>query len=177
MIHTKAPGKWANAWIGLGGNIGNVAQNMVQALRILAQHEQVRVIAISSLYQTPPWGKTDQPAFLNACAQLQTQLPADDLLQLCLDIEEKMQRRRTEKWGPRTLDIDILLYEGVICSVPGRLVLPHPHMDKRAFVLVPLAEINPALDIAGRSVLERAKELDDGTIQKYSEFSFEIPDT
>jgi len=176
MSQKKAAEKWADVWISLGGNIGNVAQNMAQALYILARHEQVRVLAASSLYQTQPWGKTDQPVFLNACAQLQTQLLPDDFLQFCLDIEEKMQRRRIEKWGPRTLDIDVLLYEGVSCSVPERLVLPHPYIDKRAFVLVPLAEINPALDIAGRSVLERAEELDDGTIQKCSGFSFDLSD-
>lgn len=157
-----------NAWIGLGGNLGKVKDAMSYALQRFECHPRCRVIAVSSLYKTPPWGKTDQPWFLNACAKLSTTLEPEALLRLCLDMEKTMQRKRIEKWGPRTLDIDLLVYEDRKFVDSEHLVLPHPRIRERAFVLVPLAQISPELLLEGRSVAEMAKKFDEEGIIKLS---------
>ncbi|WP_246748931.1 2-amino-4-hydroxy-6-hydroxymethyldihydropteridine diphosphokinase [Rhizobium setariae] len=139
------------AWLGLGGNVGDPIASMSEALRRLDQAADCSLVAVSRLYRTPPWGKTDQAWFFNAAAAVQTNLPPFDLLELCLDIERAMKRVRQERWGPRTLDIDVLAYEGEILA-DERLTLPHPRMKDRGFVLMPLADIAPDLVIDGRSV-------------------------
>jgi len=159
--------KSSSAWIGLGGNLGAVREAMAYALQQFDHRADCCLLAVSSIYKTPPWGKTDQPWFLNACAKLTTTLEPEILLQLCLDIEKRMKRRRTEKWGPRTLDIDLLFYENLKISIPGQLVLPHPQMAERAFVLVPLAEISPDLLLDGQTVASRAEEKRDERIIKF----------
>ena len=105
----------------------------------------------SSIYLTPPWGKLDQPSFLNMAALVETNLPARALLALCLEIEQEMGRRRLERWGPRTLDIDILTYGAATIDEPD-LKAPHPRIAERAFVLAPLAEIAPDLRIADQEI-------------------------
>jgi len=157
---------FSNAWIGLGGNIGDVEGAMAYALQRLDAHTDCRVLAVSSLYKTPPWGKTDQPWFLNACARISTRLEPEAFLQLCLDIETERKRTRVEKWGPRTLDIDLLFYDDVKMTNPGRLILPHPRIAERAFVLMPLAEIGPDLVVDGQSVSDRAKAFHDTSVVK-----------
>jgi 2-amino-4-hydroxy-6-hydroxymethyldihydropteridine diphosphokinase len=111
------------------------------------------VAAVSRLYRTPPWGKTDQSHFFNSCAAVETRLAPEALLDLCLSIEREMKRERIERWGPRTLDIDVLTYEGVEQDAP-RLELPHPRMTERGFVLMPLADIAPELMVKGRAVAD-----------------------
>ena len=113
----------------------------------------VRLARVSSVYRTPPWGKLDQPPFLNMAAIVETTLPARALLALCLEIERALGRERLERWGPRTLDIDILTY-GAARIDERDLKVPHPRMSERAFVLAPLAEIAPRLRVAGREVGE-----------------------
>lgn len=147
------------AYIGLGGNVGDPGANMTAALRLLDSEPGTRVVAVSSLYRTPPWGKTDQPDFLNACAALETDLPPIRLLKACLAAERKLKRIRRERWGPRAIDIDILVHWAGEHH-GGGLTLPHPRMGERAFVLVPLAEIAPGLEIAGRRVSDLAREAD-----------------
>lgn len=142
---------------------------MAYALQRFDHHAGCSVVAVSSVYKTPPWGKTDQPWFLNACAELSTEMEPEALLQLCLDIEEEMERKRAEKWGPRTLDIDVLFYENLKISIPGRLILPHPEISKRAFVLVPLAEISPDLMLDGQTVANLAKKIKDQQVVKFSD--------
>ena len=139
------------ATLGLGGNIGDPVQSMAQALRALDAREDCRVVTVSRLYRTPPWGKTDQDWFFNACALVATTLQPEPLLDICLDIERDMKRERRERWGPRTIDIDVLTYEGVAQS-GGRLELPHPRMTGRGFVLMPLADVAPGLEVEGRTV-------------------------
>jgi 2-amino-4-hydroxy-6-hydroxymethyldihydropteridine diphosphokinase len=143
----------AAAYLGLGGNIGDVAEAFLVALRTLAAAPQVELRRLSSVYRTPPWGSVDQPNFLNMAARVETTLPAGDLLTLCLDIERAMGRRRLERWGPRTIDIDILTYGEARIDDPD-LKVPHPRIVERAFVLAPLAEIAPKLRIDGREVAE-----------------------
>lgn len=140
----------ADALIGLGGNIGDVAATFDRAVTHL-EAGGCRILARSSNWKTPPWGLTDQPAFVNACIRLETNLSARALLDLCLATENALGRRREIHWGPRTLDLDVLDYDGLTIAEPG-LVLPHPFVAERAFVLVPLAEIAPDRVIAGRTV-------------------------
>ncbi len=124
---------------------------MAAALRRLNGRDDCRVTAVSRLYRTPPWGKTDQSFFFNACAAVETRLEPEALLDVCLSIEREMKRERIERWGPRTLDIDVLTYGDVIQDAP-RLELPHPRMTDRGFVLMPLADIAPDLRVRGRMV-------------------------
>jgi 2-amino-4-hydroxy-6-hydroxymethyldihydropteridine diphosphokinase len=139
------------AALGLGGNVGDVGAAFVAALKRLAAAPGVTLLRASSVYATPPWGKLDQPPFLNMAAIVVTDLPAPALLALCLDIERGMGRERLERWGPRTLDIDILTYGDAAIDAPD-LKVPHPRMTERAFVLAPLAEIAPRLRIGGREI-------------------------
>ncbi|HEV7247667.1 MAG TPA: 2-amino-4-hydroxy-6-hydroxymethyldihydropteridine diphosphokinase [Shinella sp.] len=139
------------ASLGLGGNIGDPVRAMAQALQALDARPDCRVTAVSRLYRTPPWGKTDQDWFFNACALVETLLLPEPLLDTCLGIERDMKRERKERWGPRTIDIDVLTFEGV-AQAGGRLELPHPRMTGRGFVLMPLADIAPTLEVQGRTV-------------------------
>lgn len=139
------------ATLGLGGNLGDPVHAMAAALRQLDARADCRVSVVSRVYCTPPWGKTDQADFYNACAGVMTVLTPETLLDACLNIEKDMKRVRNERWGPRTIDIDVLTFEGVEQS-GGRLDLPHPRMTERGFVLMPLADFAPDLQIAGRPV-------------------------
>lgn len=128
--------------MGLGSNLGDREDHIRQALRRLDQRDGIRLIRVSSIYQTEPVGFTDQPLFLNAAAHLVTELKPAELLEVLQDVERLMGRRRTIRWGPRIIDLDLLLYEDLIIERP-HLVVPHPELTRRAFVLVPLAEIAP----------------------------------
>ena len=141
------------AALGLGGNLGDVAGSFVEALRRLAAAPGARLARVSSVYRTPPWGKLDQPSFLNMAALIETKAPARALLALCLDIERAMGRRRLERWGPRTIDIDILTYGDKRIDEPD-LKVPHPRLCERAFALAPLAEIAPRLRVGGREIAQ-----------------------
>ncbi|MEF2550622.1 2-amino-4-hydroxy-6-hydroxymethyldihydropteridine diphosphokinase [Aurantimonas sp. A2-1-M11] len=143
----------ARAYLGLGGNIGDPAANMAAALRRIDARDDTAVAAVSRLYRTPPWGKTDQPDFVNACAAVDTTLSPPELLALCLATERAFKRERRERWGPRTLDLDVLDYAGMP-HADETLTLPHPRVTERAFVLVPLGDIAPELTFDGRSVAD-----------------------
>lgn len=139
------------AYLGLGGNLGDPAATMAAALRIVDADPNTRIVAVSSLYRTPPWGNTTQPDFLNAAAAVSTRLSPRELLDLCLAAERRLKRVRAERWGPRLVDMDILSFGGLTVTEAG-LEIPHPRMLERAFVLTPLAEIAPNLMIAGEPV-------------------------
>jgi 2-amino-4-hydroxy-6-hydroxymethyldihydropteridine diphosphokinase len=139
------------ATLGLGGNVGDPVHAMASALRALDERRDCRISAVSRLYRTPPWGKTDQSYFFNACAKVETSLAPEELLDVCLRIERGMKRERIERWGPRTLDIDILTYAEV-SQTARRLELPHPRMTDRGFVLMPLADIAADLVVNGSTV-------------------------
>ena len=142
------------AWLGLGGNIGDPIATMGRALRALDRRADISVLAVSQVYKTPPWGKTDQAWFHNACAEIETALDPETLLSTCLDVETQLKRERRERWGPRIIDIDVLAYAGLDRFDSETLVLPHPRMTERAFVLVPLSDIAPTLVISGKSVAQ-----------------------
>lgn len=155
---------WRRATLGLGGNIGNPRRAMAEALGALDARSDCRVTAVSRLYRTPPWGKTDQDWFFNACAEVETTLDPESLLATCLEIERLMKRVREERWGPRTIDIDLLTFEGA--SAAGeRLQLPHPRMTERGFVLMPLADFAADLEVQGRTVGEWLRDADVGGIE------------
>lgn len=143
------------AFLGLGGNIGDPRTAMAAALRDLDADAEIAVLRVSSLYRTPPWGKTDQPDFLNAVAEVETGLAPRALLERCLAAEAALKRVRAERWGPRLIDIDILAYGTRRIDEPG-LAVPHPRMAERAFVLVPLAELAPEMDVEGERAGQRA---------------------
>ncbi|HET7412864.1 MAG TPA: 2-amino-4-hydroxy-6-hydroxymethyldihydropteridine diphosphokinase [Pararhizobium sp.] len=141
----------AQAALGLGGNIGDPPATMAKALRLIDARSDTRVISVSRLYRTPPWGKTDQAWFYNACALIETGLAPEALLSVCLEIETRLKRVREERWGPRTIDIDVLTH-GEFSSSEPVLTVPHPRMTERGFVMLPLAEIAPGLVVEGNTV-------------------------
>lgn len=151
-------------YLSLGGNIGDPAIAIDDALTKLASLDKVEVKTRSPFYRTAPWGVIDQPAFVNACAEIETSLSALDLLNACLNTENQMGRERREKWGPRIIDIDILTYGSEQISQP-RLTIPHPHMMERAFVLVPLSDIAPDLIIGGQSIFKALSKLDKNGVE------------
>lgn len=138
------------AYIGLGGNIGDVIDAFRQALRTLDQHVQLEVTAVSPVYRTAPWGVEDQPWFHNACAALKTDINAQALLSECMGIEKAMARVRDKRWGPRTIDLDILVFGDQRIEIDG-LTVPHPRIKERQFVLQPLSDIGPEVLIDGKT--------------------------
>ena len=144
------------ACIGLGGNIGDVAAALRAALAALDGLPGTRLLRASRFYRTPAWGVEAQPDFINAAALLETTLAPRPLLEALLDIERAHGRERAadgSRWGPRTLDLDLLLYGDAVIDEAG-LVVPHPQLHARAFVLVPLAEIAPDAQVPGRGRLD-----------------------
>ncbi|MBC2324787.1 2-amino-4-hydroxy-6-hydroxymethyldihydropteridine diphosphokinase [Listeria booriae] len=134
-----------NAYLSIGTNIGNRQENLENALKSLNQTENIKITHVSSVYETDPVGFEDQDAFLNIAVALETTLDQETLLQTGLNIETELGRVRLIRWGPRLIDIDLLLYDDIEHQSPT-LDLPHPRMTERAFVMIPLQEIAP--DIA-----------------------------
>jgi len=134
----------ATAFISIGANLGKRVQTCEQALVRLDAHPALRLVRRSSLYETEPRGDLDQPPFVNLAAELNTSLEPEDLLRLLEDTEVDLGRRPTRRWGPRVIDLDLLLYDQLILQTQT-LVIPHPRMHERRFVLVPLEEIAPEL--------------------------------
>jgi 2-amino-4-hydroxy-6-hydroxymethyldihydropteridine diphosphokinase len=159
----------AEALIALGGNIGDVRLTFDRALAKLCDGADVRLVARSSDYATPPWGVEDQPPFVNCCAAIETRLAPHALLARTQEVERVFGRERPkeQRWGPRTLDIDLLAYDDVTLNDPV-LTLPHPRLFERAFVLVPLAEIAPERTIAGVRVADALARVDPAGIEKLS---------
>jgi dihydropteroate synthase len=149
----------ASVVFALGGNVGDKAGTMRRALRALGSEPGIELTAVSRLYRTAPWGKTDQDWFVNACALARTDLAPAAVLDRVKALEVQLGRQPGERWGPRVIDIDIIDYDDLALRGP-RLTLPHPEVFNRAFVLVPLAEIAPERVIGGRRVGEAAANLD-----------------
>jgi 2-amino-4-hydroxy-6-hydroxymethyldihydropteridine diphosphokinase len=141
----------ARAFVGLGSNLGDPQGLIAAALELLGSEEGIEVVAVSTLRETDPVGYEDQPRFLNGAAELDTELPPRELLGRLLEIERLLGRVRGQgpRFGPRTIDLDLLLVDAVILDEPG-LTLPHPRLQERRFVLEPLAELDPALEVPGR---------------------------
>lgn len=141
------------AVLGVGGNLGDRRRELAAGIDQIAACPGVTLESISALYETAPWGKTDQPAFLNAAVRIATDLPPRPLLEAVLDAERRLGRTREERWGPRTVDIDILLYGSELVDEPG-LRVPHPRLAERAFALAPLADVLPDARFNGKSAAE-----------------------
>ena len=132
----------AVAHLGLGTNLGDRESNLRKALELLSAQPGVRLLRCSQVYETAPWGMVDQPHFLNSVAEVATALAPDRLLDVCKGVERRMERQPGARWGPRLIDVDILLYGSVVVRQP-RLEIPHPRLHIRAFALMPLAELVP----------------------------------
>lgn len=157
----------AEALIALGGNVGDVRETIDRAVAMLADGDKIKLTARSSDYSTPPWGVTDQPSFINVCIAVTTSLDPHALLAQAQIVEAFLGRDRpTERrWGPRKVDIDLIAYDDIALNDPD-LILPHPRLFERAFVLVPLAEITPDRMIAGRKVRDALAAIDANGIKK-----------
>jgi 2-amino-4-hydroxy-6-hydroxymethyldihydropteridine diphosphokinase len=156
------------AYLGLGSNVGERLEQLESAIKILDNVEGVQVSQISSVYETEPVGYVEQPNFLNLCVEVKTELTPQQLLQQCFYTEQQLHRVRDIRWGPRTLDVDILLYEDEIIEEEN-LIVPHPRMRERAFVLTPLNDI--AADVVEPRTQLSISELviPDDTVKKYKE--------
>jgi len=147
------PPRAARAYVGLGSNLDDPLQQIERALHALAGVEQTQLLRASRRYRTVPWGLAEQPPFVNAVAELATHLPPRELLDALLALEREQGRHRDGvRWGPRTLDLDLLLYGDLRMESPG-LVVPHPRIAERAFVLVPLADLDASLEIPAAGVV------------------------
>ena len=159
------------AFIGLGSNLGERVQYLNRAAAELGRLALTRVVWFSSVYETDPYGKADQPKFLNAVGELETSLDPSAMLGELKRIEQELGRTETGRWGPREIDLDILLYDGLAEEKEG-LVVPHPDLEHRRFVLVPLREIAPGLvhPVNGMTVEEMAAACrDSGRVVKTSD--------
>jgi 2-amino-4-hydroxy-6-hydroxymethyldihydropteridine diphosphokinase len=155
------------ALLGLGGNLGDVQATLDQAVAVFCDGHDVRLVARSSDYRTAPWGVTDQPPFVNLALVVDTALMPRALLDRALRVEAMFgrDRAREQRWGPRSLDIDIIAFDGLEIDEPG-LTLPHPRLFERAFVLAPLAEIAPGRRIKGIAIKDALAHLDASGIEK-----------
>jgi len=139
----------------LGTNLGNLKENLQRAIREMAK-DDIKILKQSKIYKTKPWGKKDQPDFLNLALEVESTLTPQELLNRLKAIEEGMKRQKTEKWGPRIIDIDILFYENQIINEPD-LTIPHPQFYNRLFAIIPMAEIAP--DFIPPNSTKKIKEL------------------
>jgi 2-amino-4-hydroxy-6-hydroxymethyldihydropteridine diphosphokinase len=157
------------ALVALGGNEGNSRDTLNRAIALFCDERDVRLLRRSSDYRTPPWGVTDQPAFINACLLIATGLSPHTLLERAQCVEQELgrDRSRERRWGPRPIDIDLLAYDDVAVDDPD-LKLPHPRLFERAFVLVPLVEIAPDWVIAGITVRDALTRVDRSGIERLS---------
>ena len=160
----------ASALIALGGNVGDVRASFRRAIAEICARAGAKLLARSSDYRTPPWGDEAQPDFINACIRIDTPLSPLALLDVLQAVEAAFGRNRHagRRWGPRTLDLDLLAYDDLTLRDP-RLELPHPRLFERAFVLVPLCEIAPDRPIAGRTPAEALKGISREGIERLAD--------
>ncbi|MCR5431182.1 MAG: 2-amino-4-hydroxy-6-hydroxymethyldihydropteridine diphosphokinase [Lachnospiraceae bacterium] len=171
-VFVEVERQWHTSYLSVGSNIGEREIIIRDALKKLDEHEQIRVISVSDIIETKPYGVTDQPDFLNGCLEIRTLLEPHELLDELHIIEAEFGRERKEHWGPRTLDIDILFYDDLIMYSKD-LVIPHPDIKNRLFVLEPLCGIAPQLihPVTNESVREMLEKLvsktPKGSLNKY----------
>lgn len=136
------------AYIGVGSNLGDRRENMRRAIRLLAETGEIKVERVAPLYRTAPLGVEDQPEFFNSVVEVETTLSPQELLARLLKVEASLGRVREKRWGPRVIDLDLLLYDDLQLVTP-ELILPHPRLTERAFVVVPLSELAPEMLLPG----------------------------
>ncbi|MFA6809043.1 MAG: 2-amino-4-hydroxy-6-hydroxymethyldihydropteridine diphosphokinase [Eubacteriales bacterium] len=142
------------SYLSLGSNMGDRKKNLEEAIDKLRGHKSIDVLKISSYYETEPWGFANQASFLNIVIEIDVVLDPPNLLKLCQGIENEIGRKRDKRWGPRIIDIDILIYEQYTCETPD-LTIPHPLLEEREFVLAPLRELDPNyVLLSGKTVSE-----------------------
>lgn len=167
-----------HAVIALGSNLGNRLEIIQSAVDALADTPGLKVKAVSPVYETEPWGvdPASQPSYFNAVVRVRTTLPPGSLLERGHAIEEALERVRDERWGPRTIDVDIVSYQGVVSDDPD-LTLPHPRVHERAFVLVPWHDIDPAAEVPGRGpVADLLEQLGRAGITPRADLELSLPD-
>ncbi|GAB2573499.1 2-amino-4-hydroxy-6-hydroxymethyldihydropteridine diphosphokinase [Streptomyces capparidis] len=165
-----------SAVLSLGSNLGNRLAALQGAVDALEDTPGVRVKAVSPVYETEPWGVADQPNYFNAVVLVRTTLPPSSLLERAAAIEEAFQRERRERWGPRTIDVDIVTYQDVVCDDPA-LTLPHPRAHERAFVLAPWSDVDPEAELPGRgSVAELLKDVGRDTVVPRDDIALHLPE-
>jgi len=147
------------AYLGLGSNMGDKKHYLQQAIQLLNEQDNTLITKYSSLYETEPWGYTEQAVFMNLVVEIETQLSAEALLKICQQIEQELERVREVKWGPRTMDIDILLYNNETIETED-LKVPHPYLLERDFTVIPLAELAPDLRVGQKQMHEWAETFD-----------------
>lgn len=146
------------AYLGLGTNMGDRLDYISSACEILSNNDNIEITNKSKLYETKAWGYTDQADFLNLCLEIETSLDEYELLKICQDVEQRLNRERIIRWGPRTIDVDILFFNDIILNNEN-LSLPHPRISERAFVIIPLMDLNQNLLIKGKVISEYLNSL------------------
>jgi len=152
-------------YLSLGSNIGDSVNYLDKAVDILDKHELIHNIKVSSYYQTDPVGYLDQDVFVNIAVCLETDLSPYELLEVCQEIEEALERVRVVRWGPRTIDVDIILFDDVQMT-DEKLTIPHPRMHERAFVLVTIAELDNTLIVLNKSIKSLIDLVDSSGVRK-----------
>jgi 2-amino-4-hydroxy-6-hydroxymethyldihydropteridine diphosphokinase len=138
-----------SAFVGIGSNLGDREGNLLQAVALLSEEDGIDVVAVSEIRETDPVGPVEQGPFLNGAVRIETDLTPRELLERLLAVEERLGRVRRERWGPRTIDLDLLLYGDDVVDEPG-LTVPHPRLHERRFALEPLSDLAPSLEIPGK---------------------------
>ena len=151
------------AYLSLGSNIGDSKENIIRAYDII-ENNGVRIIKKSSFYETDPYGYEEQDVFINSVIEVETKLSHYELLEVCHKVEKELKRKRIIRWGPRTIDVDILLFNDIILN-DAKLIIPHKEMKKRAFVLIPLLEIDNNLEIDGEKISDIIKNIDTNSVR------------
>ena len=139
------------AYLGLGTNMGDRLEYLNSACILLSEYENINITKKSKIYETKAWGYTDQADFLNMCLEINTSLDEFQLLEICGQVEQKLDRKRIIRWGPRTIDVDILFFNDIILN-NEKLSIPHPRISERAFVLIPLMDLNTNLVIKNKTI-------------------------
>jgi 2-amino-4-hydroxy-6-hydroxymethyldihydropteridine diphosphokinase len=156
-------------YLGLGTNKGERESNLRRAVDLIEELPTVKLVATSAIYETAPWGYTEQNDFLNMCLKIRTDLAPKKLLAKLQQIEEKLGRIREERWGPRVIDIDILIYDNLQVET-AQLTIPHPRIEERSFVLIPLQELEPDLVLNGSKIDHYLAQIEGQQVSYYSEY-------
>lgn len=161
------------AYLGLGTNMGYREGYLRQACEIIQKHSDIDILKISKVYETKAWGYKEQEDFLNICVEIETTLSPEELLETCQYIEEELNRVRLIRWGPRTIDVDILFFNDII-SKNEHLTIPHPRIKERAFVLIPLMDLNQELMIEDKPISYYFSKLSKEEINEVREVEIKI---